>query len=85
MTTQALLPSENWLALPAVITPPGSAERIFETASSVVSGRMPSSLEIVTSRVPTAPVFLSTTPMVVVMGAISSLNLPAACPAAARN
>ena len=23
MTTQALLPSENWLALPAVITPPG--------------------------------------------------------------
>jgi hypothetical protein len=26
MTTTALLPSENWLALPAVITPPGMAD-----------------------------------------------------------
>ncbi len=43
ITTHAAAPSENWLALPAVITPPGSAARIFATPSSVVSGRMPSS------------------------------------------
>ena len=33
ITTQADAPSENWLALPAAITPPGVAERIFATAS----------------------------------------------------
>ncbi len=85
MTTTALLPSENWLALPAVITPPGMAGRIFATASSVVSGRMPSSLAMVTSRVPRVPLALSATPMTVVIGTISSLNLPAACAAAARS
>ena len=60
ITTQALLPSENWLALPAVMTPPGIAGRILATASSVVSGRMPSSRSMVTSRVTMAPVALST-------------------------
>ncbi len=33
MTTDAEAPSENWLALPAAITPPGFALRIFDTAS----------------------------------------------------
>ena len=33
ITTQAPAPSENWLALPAVITPPGIAVRIFATPS----------------------------------------------------
>ncbi len=85
MTTTALLPSENWLALPAVMTPPGNGGRILATASSVVSARMPSSLDIVTSRMPSVPLALSATPMSVVMGTISSLNLPAACAAAARS
>ena len=82
MATDA--PSENWLALPAVITPPGSAGRIFDTASSVVSARMPSSAEIVTSRVSSMPVALSATPMMVVIGTISASKRPAACAAAAR-
>src|SRR5258708_866507 len=55
------------------------AGRICATASSVVSGRMPSSAAMVTSRVPIALVALSATPMTVVIGTISSLNLPAAC------
>ena len=83
MTTQADAPSENWLALPAAITPPGSAGRIFETPSKVVSARMPSSAEIVTSRVTRRPLE-SAAPMVVVIGTISSANLPAAAAAAAR-
>src|ERR1700676_4680443 len=83
ITTTALLPSENWLALPAVTTPPGMAGRICATASRVVSGRMPSSLAMVTSRVPRAPVALSATPIRVVIGTISSLNLPAPCAAPA--
>ena len=33
ITTQADAPSENWLALPAAITPPGIAGLIFETPS----------------------------------------------------
>ena len=45
---------------------------------------MPSSMEAVTSLVTICPVFLSATAMVVVMGAISSLNLPATCAAEAR-
>jgi hypothetical protein len=32
MITQADAPSENWLALPAAMTPPGVAGRIFEMA-----------------------------------------------------
>ena len=84
ISTQADAPSLNWLALPAVITPPGIALRILLTASSVVSGRMPSSAAIVTSLRDSRPLALSTTPITVVIGAISSLNLPAACAAAAR-
>jgi hypothetical protein len=33
ITTQAEAPSENWLALPAVITPPGIAGLILATPS----------------------------------------------------
>ena len=49
ITTHAAAPSENWLALPAAIAPPGSAGLIFATPSYVVSARMPSSAAIVTS------------------------------------
>jgi hypothetical protein len=77
-------PSENWLALPAVITPPGSAVRIFDTPSMVVSARMPSSAAIVTSRVSRRPEALSATPMTVVIGTISASKRPAAWAAAAR-
>ena len=41
--TQAPPPSENWLALPAEITPPGIAGRMPLIASLVVPARMPSS------------------------------------------
>ena len=84
ITTQADAPSENWLALPAVITPPGTAERILDTPSSVVSGRMPSSSLTVTSFDSIAPVALSGTPAVTVIGTISALKRPAARAAAAR-
>ena len=33
MTMDIEAPSENWLALPALMTPPGTALRILETAS----------------------------------------------------
>ena len=33
ITTQTPAPSENWLALPALTTPPSSAGLIFETPS----------------------------------------------------
>ena len=82
--TTAPPPSENWLALPAEMTPPGTALRILETASSVVSARMPSSAPMVTSRVTSMPEALSATPMVVVIGTISALNRPAAWALAAR-
>jgi hypothetical protein len=84
ITTQADAPSENWLALPAVTTPPGTAERIFATPSSVVSGRMPSSCDTVTSRESIAPVALSGTPAITVSGTISASKRPAARAAAAR-
>ncbi|MCY1548224.1 hypothetical protein D9M68_843200 [compost metagenome] len=84
ITTAAEAPSENCEALPAVITPPGTALRILATASSVVSARMPSSAEMVTSLVTSWPVDLSATPASTVIGTISSLNLPASCAAAAR-
>ena len=70
--------------LPAAITPPGNAARIFETPSIVVSSRRPSSSFRVTSRVPNCCVFLSATAARTVMGTISSLNLPAAAAAQAR-
>ena len=81
---QAEAPSENWLALPAVMTPPGTAGRMPRTPSSVVSGRMPSSAETVTSLVIIAPVAGSVVAMMVVIGTISSSNLPSRCAAAAR-
>ena len=84
ITITAAAPSENWLALPAEITPPGIAGLIFATPSYVVSARMPSSAAIVTSFVEICCVSLSATPINTVIGAISSLNLPAACAAAAR-
>ncbi len=83
ITTHAEAPSENWLAFPAAITPPGIAGRIFDTPSYVVSARMPSSAETVTDFVKSPPV-LSATPAVTVMGTISSANFPAAAAAAAR-
>ncbi len=84
ITTHADAPSENWLALPAATTPPGNAGLILEIASTVVSGRMPSSAESVTSRVESRPDSLSATPMTVANGTISSANRPAASAAAAR-
>jgi hypothetical protein len=45
---------------------------------------MPSSAAIVTTRVEIRAVSLSATPMVTVIGTISSLNLPAAAAAPAR-
>jgi hypothetical protein len=43
-TTQAPAPSLNWLALPALMTPPGSAGRMPLMPSLVVPSRVPSSL-----------------------------------------
>ena len=84
MTAHAAAPSENWLALPAATTPPGNAGLICATPAYVVSGRMPSSIASVTSFVYTRDDSLSATPIVTVIGTISSLNFPAACAAAAR-
>ena len=85
MTMATEAPSENWLALPAAMTPPSIAGLIFATPSSVVSGRIPSSCETVTSRTDSAAVFLSTAFIFVVIGTISSSNFPAARAAAARS
>ena len=85
MTTHAEAPSENWLALPAATTPPGSAGLIFATPSYVVSARMPfvgGDRHLLRDRC--ATVSLSATPIVTVIGTISASNLPAACAAAAR-
>src|SRR3569832_1894286 len=79
-TTHAPAPSENWLALPAVITPPGSAGLLPLMPSYVVPSRRPSSLLAVTCFV-IRPSVASATPAVTVIGAISSLNLPASCAA----
>ncbi len=84
MMTHAPAPSENWLALPAAITPPGMAGLICDTATAVVSGRSPSSRSSVTWRVPSMPVALSATPISTVIGTISSSNLPASAAAHAR-
>ena len=85
ITIDTEAPSENWLALPAVTTPPGSAVRIFATPSSVVSARMPSSAPIVTSRVSRRPDALSATPITVVIGTISASKRPSRWAAAARS
>ena len=52
--------------------------------SNVVSGRLQSSIEMVTSFWLVSPVALSVTFIVAVTGMISSLNLPDACAAAVR-
>ena len=83
-SSQAPAPSENWLALPAAMQPPSIAGLICDTPSYVVSGRMPSSSDAVTSFIVSWPVFLSTTFIFVVIGTISSLNLPSARAFAAR-
>ena len=82
--TTAAEPSDSWLALPAVIEPPGITDWSDCRPSSVVSGRLPSSFESVTSLLEVSPVALSVTDMVVVAATISSSNLPAACAAAVR-
>ena len=84
ISTWADAPSENWLALPAAMTPPSMAGLICDTPSYVVSTRMPSSSLAVTCLVDSWPVFLSTIFIVVVIGTISSFVLPAARAAAAR-
>ena len=53
------------------MTPPGKAERIFETLSKLVSGRIPSSSETITSFVESIFVLGSAVPMDTLMGAIS--------------
>ena len=85
ITTAADAPSENWLALPAEITPPSNAGLICETPSYVVSARMPSSRSATTVFVDSWPVALSTTFIVTSIGTISSFVLPAAAAAAARS
>ena len=76
-TTQAPAPSENWLALPALTSPPGSALFRPLMAATVVPSRVPSSLATVTFLV-VSPMTLSATPIVTSMGAISASNRPAA-------
>ena len=85
MTTQAEAPSENWLALPAAITPPGVAARIFATRLVVSVGAdalvgAHGHRRASCSR----PLSLSAAPMTTSMGTISASNRPAACAAAAR-
>ncbi len=78
-------PSENWLALPAEITPPGMAGRIFADAFLAWCRRgCPRRASMVTSLVSSWPVALSATPARTVIGTISSLKLPASSAAAAR-
>ena len=84
MTTQADAPSESWLALPAVIHFPSRTGLSDASPSSVVSGRLPSSLLSVTCSKLSALVFLSTTFLVVVIGTISSSNFLACCADAVR-
>ena len=78
-------PSENWEEFPAVTVPPSlNAGGSFASPSSVVSGRLHSSRSTVTCFCDLAPVALSVTSMVTVMGAISSRSLPDFCAAAVR-
>mmetsp|Transcript_33482 Transcript_33482/g.84841 ORF Transcript_33482/g.84841 Transcript_33482/m.84841 type:complete len:274 (-) Transcript_33482:550-1371(-) len=80
ISSVAAAPSVTWLLLPAVVVP--SLRKTALSAprlSTEASWRMPSSWEITT--LVSAPVLGSTT--LVRTGTISSLNLPAACAAAA--
>ena len=65
-------------ALPAVTEPPGITGFNPASASSVVSGRLPSSLDNVTCSYPISPVSLFFTALVTVTGTISWSNRPAA-------
>src|SRR5438094_79139 len=83
MRSVAEAPSENWEELPAVTVPPSrKAGGSLARPSRVVSGRLHSSRSTVTSLVDFAPVALSVTSMVTVIGAISSFSLPDLCAAA---
>ena len=84
ITTQAEAPSESWLALPAVIHLPSRTGLSEASPSSVVSGRLPSSLLSVTCSKLSALVSLSTIFLVVGSGTISSSNFLACCAAAVR-
>ena len=85
MMTLAEAPSESWLALPAVMNSPcwmvspepKTGFRDFRP-SSVVSARLPSSFDRVTSFREVSPVALSITSIVVDMGAISASSRPSA-------
>src|SRR5438270_739640 len=77
ITMQAEAPSENWLALPAATRPPGMAGLIFAIASTVVSGRIPSSAERVTSHVERRPESVSATLISDAKGTSPSANFPA--------
>ena len=81
----AELPSDSWLAFPAVIDVSGPRTGLSpDRPSRVVSARLPSSLDTVISRCETSLVSLSTTFMVVVTGTISASKRPSACAAAVR-
>ena len=85
MMSVAEAPSENCEELPAVTLPVAlNAGGSLARPSSVVSGRLHSSLSTTTSFCDLVPVALSVTSMVTFMGEISSLNLPDCCAAAVR-
>jgi len=85
MITQALAPSDSWLALPAVMLNPSPFTGLSAASpSAVVSGRGPSSCDSVMSLNDTAPLALSATAMLVAIGEISSSNLPPCWAAAVR-
>ena len=84
MTTQALAPSLNWLALPGVIVPPSIAGFSAASPSGLVSGRLHSSRSKVTGFSETSPVSRLFTIITVETGTISSSNLPACWAAAIR-
>mmetsp|Transcript_36202 Transcript_36202/g.116255 ORF Transcript_36202/g.116255 Transcript_36202/m.116255 type:complete len:229 (+) Transcript_36202:478-1164(+) len=88
MSTQALAPSDNCDALPAVTVADGSCSaRTGVSAASdcrVVLARLHSSLTTVYGTLDTSPVSLSLSIITVSIGTISSSNSPACCAAAVR-
>src|SRR6202021_214647 len=66
MTTQADAPSDNWLALPALMVLPSNTGLMPASPSAVVSGRGPSSCDSVTCWYDTCLVALSMTALLVV-------------------
>ncbi len=79
-----IVPEAEPAALPAVMEPPSRTGFNAARASSVVSGRFPSSRQIVTGLVDDRPVALSITLITVSTGTISASKRPAACAAATR-